>query len=164
MRRHGISVGFSSKLCVGLHSFAHWCLKKKLKPIARALQLINRLLTGADIDCGAQLAEGVLIPHTVGIVIGETSILENDVVLMPHVTLGATEHSMTGRRHPRLCEGAYIGAGAVIAGPVTVGSGATVGANAVVTKDVEPGITVVGIPARPVGAPSDGKPDNASGE
>ena len=148
MAHSGIQLGLTSRLCIKLHRLASWCVSRRLSPLARTIQILNRLLTGADIDCRATLDAGVLIPHTVGLVVGETTIIEGGVVLMPHVTLGAREHDREGRRHPWLKQGAYIGAGAVVIGPVTVGENAVVGANSVVTRDVESGSTVVGIPAK----------------
>ncbi len=109
-------------------------------------------MTGSDIDLNASLSPDMLIPHTIGVVIGATAIVERGVVLMPHVVLGAKSHAAKGRRHPHICEDAVVGAGAVLLGPITIGAGARVGANAVVVKDVAPGATVIGIPARPTGA------------
>lgn len=154
----GVKQGATSKLCVRLHLMAHG-LSGRFVGLAKILQILNRLMTGADIDCRAQLHRTVIIPHTVGIVIGETAVVEANVVLMPHVTLGANQHSALGRRHPLLKRDAYIGAGAVIVGPIMIGEGATVGANAVVTRDVPNGDTVVGIPARSV---ADRRGDGAS--
>ncbi len=118
--------------------------------LARIVQLVNRVLTGADIDPGAQVSPQALIPHTIGIVIGQTSIVEAEAILMPHVVLGARDSSVAGRRHPLIARGACVGAGAVVLGPVCVGEGATVGANAVVLNDVPAGKTVVGAPAKPI--------------
>ncbi|MEJ2417337.1 MAG: hypothetical protein P8Y45_10485 [Exilibacterium sp.] len=146
----GLVNGLSSKLCLTLHRYSNWLEGKKLGPLVKITQMLNRILTGADIDSRASIADGVIIPHTVGVVVGETAVVESGVVLMPHVVLGARDHAEQGaRRHPRLRRGAYIGAGAVLLGPVEVGENAKVGANAVVTRDVAAGVTVVGIPAKP---------------
>jgi serine O-acetyltransferase len=152
-----IVCGFSSRICMTVYLSSHWLAKRKMMAISRALQFANRILSGADIDACAVIAPDVKIPHTIGLVIGETSVVEKGVVLMPHVVLGARSHSPgVGRRHPHICEGAYIGAGAVIVGGITVGRYATVGANAVVTKDVAEEATVVGIPAKVVCREVDG--------
>ena len=148
MTDNGVVNGSSSKLCLRLHSLSNWAIIRNFSFIAKFTQMINRLLSGADIDCRARVSADVKIPHTVGIVIGETAIVEAGVTLMPHVTLGATSHASENRRHPWIKSDSYIGAGAVLVGPIVIGAGATVGANAVVTKDVNPGSTVVGIPAR----------------
>lgn len=108
------------------------------------------MITGADIDIMASVSPRALIPHTIGIVIGESSIVEDHVILMPHVVLGARDSGAAGRRHPRVCQGAVIGAGAVLLGPVNIGRNAKVGANAVVLEDVSPDTTVVGNPALPL--------------
>lgn len=147
----GVAIGLSSKVCLWLHRWSHRAVRHGFGLLSRILQLLNRILTGADIDPGASISASAKIPHTVGIVVGETSIIEANVVLMPHVVLGARDHLMDlGRRHPKICEGSYIGSGAVLIGNITIGKMAKVGANAVVTKDVPDGITVMGIPARPV--------------
>ena len=145
----GVRLGWTSRTCLCLHSVAKWLCLHHLDLLGRLTQLANRVLTGADIDVHAQVSRKALIPHTTGIVIGETAIVEEGVILMPHVVLGAVDSSATGRRHPHICAHAVIGAGAVVLGPVVVGSGARLGANAVVVNDVAAGQTVVGVPARP---------------
>jgi len=110
--------------------------------------MFNRLLTGADIDIEAEVSSTAIIPHTVGLVIGATAIVEDAVVLMPHVVLGALDSATQGRRHPHVSAGAFVGAGAKLLGPITVGRGARIGANSVVFIDVPAGATVVGIPGR----------------
>lgn len=144
----GVRVGATSRWCVQLHAVAHWLCARRCWVLGRMVQMVNRMLTGADIDPLADVSLGVLIPHTVGVVVGETAIVEAGAILMPHVVLGATDSSSSGRRHPHVCAGAMIGAGAVVLGAVVVGECATVGANAVVVKDVPAGVTVTGIPAR----------------
>lgn len=112
--------------------------------------MVNRFLTGADIDIEAEVSASAIIPHTIGLVIGATAIVEDAVVLMPHVVLGALDSTAQGRRHPYVQEGAMIGTGAKLLGPITVGKEARIGANAVVLIDVPAGATVIGIPGRVV--------------
>ena len=144
----GIHCGLTSRLCLLLHRAGHWCLSNRLRQLGLLFQMSNRLLTGADIDLGAELSPTVIIPHTVGVVIGATAIIEDAVVLMPHVVLGALDSAAPGRRHPHVHPGALIGAGAKLLGPLTVGKGAKIGANSVVFIDVPAGATVVGAPGK----------------
>jgi len=150
MNRSGLVNGASSKLCLYIHRLSHYAWNAKFHKTGRMLQLLNRFLTGADIDCQAYLHQDIFVPHTVGLVVGETARVEKGVVLMPHVVLGAKAHVKKEVRHPWVKENAYIGAGAVLLGPIIIGEAAVVGANAVVVNDVSPDVTVVGIPARPV--------------
>ena len=117
---------------------------------ARFLSQIGRWLTGIEIHPGAQLGRRLLIDHGMGVVIGETAVVGDDVTLYQQVTLGGVSLD-PGKRHPTVEDGVVIGAGAAVLGPLTIGKGARVGSNAVVLKDVAPGATVVGIPARPIG-------------
>lgn len=108
---------------------------------------IGRWFTGIEIHPGATIGRRVFIDHGMGVVIGETAIIEDDCTLYHGVTLGGTSWNK-GKRHPTLKQGVVIGAGAKILGPITVGKGAKIGSNAVVVKDVPPKATAVGIPAR----------------
>jgi len=146
----GIHVGSTARMCLKLHALGRWFAIHRMGPLACATQMANRLVTGVDIDLDARVSPEAVIPHTIGVVIGATSIVDDGVVLMPHVVLGATQSNAAGRRHPHIEAGAVIGAGAVLLGPITIGRGAKVGANAVVVKDVPPGGTVVGVPAKPL--------------
>jgi len=146
----GVRLGVTSRACLLLHGWAHWLTLHHLSPLGKCVQLLNRMVTGADIDVWADVSPKAMIPHTIAVVVGETAIVEADAILMPHVVLGASDSRIAGRRHPRICARACIGAGAIVLGPVTVGEGATVGAGAVVIGDVAPGETVVGIPAKPI--------------
>lgn len=110
--------------------------------------MVNRVLTGADIDIEAEVSAATIIPHTIGLVIGSTAIVENAVVLMPHVVLGALNSEAKNRRHPHVQAGAVIGTGAKLLGPITVGERAKIGANSVVFIDVPTGATVIGIPGK----------------
>ncbi len=121
-----------------------------LSPLGRIVQVAGRLVFASDVDAMARISLRAVVPHTVGIVIGETAVVEEGAVIMPNVVLGARESAADGRRHPHICRGALIGAGAVILGPATVGENARVGANSVVLQDVPPRITVAGNPARVV--------------
>ncbi len=119
----------------------------RLRIIARLWSALVRLLTGVDIHPGALVGSGVVIDHGMGVVIGETSVIGDDVTLFQGVTLGGTgkEH---GKRHPTIEPGVVVGAGAKLLGDITIGAGARIGANSVVVRDVPPGATVVGVPGR----------------
>lgn len=117
------------------------------KWLARLVSNFGRWLTGIEIHPGAKVGRRFFIDHGMGIVIGETAEIGDDVTLYQGVTLGGTSWNK-GKRHPTLEDGVVVGAGAKVLGPFTVGAGAKVGSNAVVTKAVPPGATVVGIPGR----------------
>jgi serine O-acetyltransferase len=119
--------------------------------VARIGSQLTRSLTGIEIHPGARIGRRLFIDHGMGVVIGETAVVGDDVVLYHGVTLGGRGVGAAGRRHPTIGDGCVIGAGAAVIGPVTIGPGAKVGANAVVTHDVEPGAVVVGVPAHPLG-------------
>ncbi len=130
-----------------IHRFAHrlWCWR--LRWLARFLSHTSRFLTGIEIHPGATVGRRVFIDHGMGVVIGETAEIGDDCTLYHGVTLGGTTWNK-GKRHPTLGRGVVIGAGAKILGPIVVGDGARIGSNAVVVKDVPPGATALGIPAR----------------
>lgn len=132
------------------HRVAHGAWKRGWHLLGRFLSHIGRLLTGIEIHPGAMIGRRVFIDHGMGVVVGETSEVGDDVTLYQGVTLGGTSLEK-GKRHPTLEQGVIVGAGAKILGPITVGAGARVGSNAVVVKNVPAGATVVGIPAREVG-------------
>jgi serine O-acetyltransferase len=132
-----------------LHRFSHMLWKSNAHWSARMVSEVGRFVTGVEIHPGAELGRRVVIDHGMGIVIGETAVVGDDVVLFQQVTLGSA-HSAQGRRHPIVERGAVVGAGAVVLGAVVVGENAKVGAGAVVTKDVPPNSVVVGIPAQSV--------------
>jgi serine O-acetyltransferase len=117
--------------------------------LARLTSNIGLLFTGIEIHPGAKIGARLFIDHGSGVVIGETAEIGNDVTLYQGVTLGGTSLHH-GKRHPTLEDGVIVGAGARVLGPITVGAGARIGANAVVLAEVPKGITMVGIPARPV--------------
>jgi serine O-acetyltransferase len=118
-----------------------------LRWLARLTSHFGRWLTGIEIHPGATIGRRVFIDHGMGVVIGETAEIGDDCTLYHGVTLGGTSWNK-GKRHPTLRPGVVIGAGAKVLGPITVGEGAKVGSNAVVVRDVPPGATAVGIPAR----------------
>ena len=113
---------------------------------ARLLSQATRAATGIEIHPGAQIGQRLFIDHGMGVVIGETSVVGDDVVLFHGATLGG-KAMRKGKRHPTLGDGVVVGAGAKILGPVWIGDGAQIGANAVVLKDVPPGAVAVGVPA-----------------
>jgi serine O-acetyltransferase len=127
------------------HRIAHWFWQHGLKLFARWLAQMNRFFTGIEIHPGAQIGRRFFIDHGMGVVIGETSEIGDDVTLYHGVTLGGVS-IQKGKRHPTLESGVVIGAGAKVLGPITVGANSRVGANAVVVKDVPPDSVVVGVP------------------
>jgi serine O-acetyltransferase len=136
---------------LGFHRIAHWLYGGRLYFLARLVNHFARAITAIDIHPGAKIGARFFIDHGFT-VIGETAEIGDDVTIYQNVTLGGTNPStgVGGKRHPTLKDGVVIGSGAQVLGPVVVGEGAKVGANAVVTKDVDPESTMVGIPARPV--------------
>jgi serine O-acetyltransferase len=135
---------------VMIHRLTHALWRRGWLVSARFLSQIGRWLTGIEIHPGAQLGRRLLIDHGMGVVIGETAVVGDNVTLYQQVTLGGVSLD-PGKRHPTVEDDVVIGAGAAVLGPLTIGKGARVGSNAVVLKDVPPGTTVVGIPARPIG-------------
>ena len=129
------------------HRLSHLFWVWGLKWLARFTSHIGRWLTGIEIHPAAMIGRRFFIDHGMGVVIGETAQIGDDCTLYHGVTLGGTSWNK-GKRHPTLGNGVVVGAGAKILGPVTIGNGAKVGSNAVVVKDVPPGATAVGIPAR----------------
>ncbi len=132
---------------IWLHRLSGWLWRNELKWPARMVSNFGRWLTGIEIHPGATVGRRFFIDHGMGIVIGETAEIGDDVTLYQGVTLGGTSWNK-GKRHPTLESGVVVGAGAKVLGPFTVGAGAKVGSNAVVTKPVPAGATVVGIPGR----------------
>ena len=134
---------------VGFHRVAHWLFRGELFFLARFVNHIARFLTAIHIHPGAIIGRNFFIDHGF-VVIGETAEIGDDVTIYQHVTLGGTSPTdgVPGKRHPTIGDGVIIGSGAAVLGPVHVGARARIGANAVVTKDVPEGATMVGIPAR----------------
>ncbi|KRT65014.1 MAG: serine O-acetyltransferase, serine O-acetyltransferase [Candidatus Dadabacteria bacterium CSP1-2] len=132
-----------------LHRIAHWFWNSHFKLLARVLSHTSRFLTGIEIHPGAKIGKGFFIDHGMGVVIGETSEIGDNVTIYHGVTLGGTSFSR-GKRHPTIESNVIIGAGAKILGPLTVGSNSKIGANSVVIVDVPPSSTVVGVPGKTV--------------
>ena len=129
------------------HRFAHYLYNKGLRFIPRFISGLSRLITTIDIHPAAQIGQRVFIDHGTGVVIGETCIIGNDVVIYQQVTLGGVSTSV-GKRHPTVGNHVVIGAGAKVLGNITLGNHAKIGANSVVVKDVPCCATAVGVPAR----------------
>lgn len=130
-----------------LYRLANAAWRRGWHLLGRFLSHIGRVLTGIEIHPGATIGRRFFVDHGMGVVIGETAQIGDDVTLYQGVTLGGTSLHK-GKRHPTLEDGVIVGSGAQVLGPLTVGKGARVGANAVVLKDVAAGVTVVGIPAQ----------------
>ena len=129
------------------HRLAHWLYQHRLFLPARFVSQWSRFWTGIEIHPGATIGRRVFIDHGDGVVIGETTIIGDDVTIYQGVTLGGTGKD-TGKRHPTILNGVTIGAGAKVLGPITIGNNSKVGAGAIVLKDVPDNCTVVGNPGR----------------
>jgi len=134
---------------VWAHRVSHWLWTHGLRWLARVNSNISRWFTGIEIHPGAQIGRRLFIDHGMGVVIGETAEIGDDCTLYHGVTLGGVSWNK-GKRHPTLGNNVVVGAGAKVLGPFTVGDGARIGSNSVVIREVPPGATVVGIPARVV--------------
>ncbi len=144
---------------IWIHRLSHKLWKANWKLLARMLSTFARWLTGVEIHPGATLGRRFFIDHGMGVVIGETAEVGNDVTIYHGVTLGGVSWN-GGKRHPTLEDNVVIGAGAQVLGPITIGKGGKVGSNSVVVKDVPENATAVGIPGRIVNA----KPSDAEAE
>ena len=149
---------------IQFYRVAHWAWNSNLKLLGRFISHLGRFLTGIEIHPGVKIGNRFFIDHGMGVVIGETAEIGNDVTLYHDVTLGGIAPSVDAasqvnqKRHPTLDDGVIVGSGAQVLGPITVGRNARVGANSVVLKEVPEGVTVVGIPARPVGLRDKARP------
>ena len=131
------------------HRFTHWLYSHGRTTLSRWISQVTRFFTGIEIHPGATIGDRFFIDHGMGVVIGETTVIRNDVTLYQGVTLGGTGKEK-GKRHPTLEDRVVVGVGATILGGITVGEGSKVGGGAVVITDVPPNCTVVGVPGRVV--------------
>lgn len=131
-----------------LYRIAHWVWNRRLRFLGRAISQFGRALTGIEIHPGARIGRRFFIDHGMGVVIGETAEIGDDVHMYHGVTLGGTSLKRGTKRHPTVEDGVIIGSGAQVLGAITVRQGARIGANAVVVADVPANTTVVGVPAR----------------
>ena len=132
---------------VVIHKLAHRLWNANWKLFARVLSQFARFMTGIEIHPGAKIGKHIFFDHGMGVVIGETATIGDDVTIYHGVTLGGTS-GKPGIRHPQVGNNVIIGSGAQVLGPIKIGDGARIGSNAVVVKDVEPHKTMVGVPAR----------------
>ena len=148
---------------VFLHQIAHFFCVAKFDLIARVISQFSRFLTGIEIHPKAKIGKNLFIDHGMGVVIGETSEIGDNVTIYHAVTLGGispsidTNEQRNVKRHPTLKNNVVVGSGAQVLGPIVVEENAKIGANAVVTKDVPENAVMVGIPAKNVGAVSTDK-------
>ena len=131
---------------VWAHRIHYWLWRRDFKLLARIMSQVTRFWTGVEIHPGARIGRRVFIDHGMGVVIGETAIVGDDVTLYQGVTLGGTGKGV-GKRHPTLLNGVFVGNNANILGNITIGENSRVGAGSVVVRDVPPDSTVVGVPA-----------------
>jgi|TARA_Y100000031_G_scaffold49601_1_gene56987 serine O-acetyltransferase len=141
--------GFQS---IQVHRLAHFLWISGRKELALFIQSRNSEVFGVDIHPACVIGRGIMLDHATGIVIGETSVIEDNVSILQQVTLGGTGNEQ-GDRHPKIRSGVLISAGAKVLGNIEIGEGAKIGAGSVVLSDVEAHTTVVGVPARIVGKP-----------
>ena len=132
---------------IWLHRFAHWFYRNKMHTIARIISHISRFFTGIEINPGAKIGRRFFIDHGMGVVIGETTEIGDDVLMYQGVVLGGTSLEKK-KRHPTLGNKVVIGSGAIVLGAINIGDNARVGAGSVVITDVPPNATVVGVPGR----------------
>lgn len=147
-----VALGYPGVHAVWSHRLAHylWTKSDALKLPARLLSQVTRFATGIEIHPGAKIGRRLFIDHGMGVVIGETAEVGEDVVIYHGTTLGGVSLNK-GKRHPTVGNRVTIGAGAKVLGPITLGDDALVGANAVVVKDIPNATTAVGVPARQAG-------------
>jgi len=141
--------GFQS---IQAHRLAHFLWINNRRDLALFIQSRNSAVFTVDIHPACVMGKGIMFDHATGIVIGETSVIEDNVSIMQSVTLGGTGNEK-GDRHPKIRSGVLVSAGAKVLGNIEIGTGAKIGAGSVVLNDVPPHTTVVGVPARAVGKP-----------
>jgi len=142
-----VVLGYPGLHALWIHRVSHALWLKEHYLVARLLSQWSRAVTGIEIHPGAQIGRRFFIDHGMGVVIGETAEIGDDVMLYQGVTLGGRTLEKV-KRHPTLEDGVVVGAGARVLGPITIGREAQVGANAVVVRDVPPGAVVVGVPGQ----------------
>ncbi len=130
-----------------LHRVAHWLWKRDVPVLPRVISHFSRFLTGIEIHPGARIGSYFFIDHGMGVVIGETTVIGNNVTLFQGVTLGGTGKEK-GKRHPTLGNNIVVGVGAKVLGNIVIGDNVKIGANSVVLESVPPDSTVVGVPGR----------------
>lgn len=138
---------YSGLHAVWWHRFAHWLWRHRLITLARTVSQVTRFFTGIEIHPGAQIGRRLFIDHGMGVVIGETAVIGDDVLIYHGVTLGGTGHE-TGKRHPTIGDRVILGAGSKLLGNIVIGHDSAVGANAVVVHSAPPWSTLTGIPAK----------------
>jgi len=143
--RFEVFLCYSGLHAVWLHRIAHWLWIHHLYLLSRWLSQVGRFLTGIEIHPGAQVGRRLFIDHGMGVIIGETSIIGDDVTLYQGVTLGGTGKER-GKRHPTVCDNVVVGAGAKILGNITIGRNSRIGAGSVVLRSIPDDSTVVGVP------------------
>ncbi len=157
--RAELLLGYPGLHAIWSHRLSHALWVRGHRLVARLLSQWTRAVTGVEIHPGATIGRRFFIDHGMGVVVGETAEIGEDVMLYHDVTLGGRSMAKV-KRHPTVEDGVTIGAGARVLGPITVGAGAQIGANAVVVKDVPAGAVVVGVPgqarSRPAGAGGEG--------
>lgn len=142
-----VALGYPGVHAVWVYRVAHRMWREPLLRLpARLLSQLTRALTGIEIHPGAQLGRRLFIDHGMGVVVGETTMVGDDVVLFHGSTLGG-KSMKRGKRHPTLGDNVVVGAGAKVLGPIWIGDGVLIGANAVVVKDVPAGSVAIGVPA-----------------
>ena len=152
-----IVLSYPGVKAIFFHRIAHFFCVAKFDLIARIISQFSRFLTGIEIHPKAKIGKNLFIDHGMGVVIGETSEIRDNVTIYHMVTLGGISPSINSneqrqvKRHPTLMNNVVVGSGAQVLGPVVVGNNAKIGANAVVTKDVLENAVMVGIPAKNVG-------------
>jgi serine O-acetyltransferase len=144
-----IALLYPGPKALALHRVAHTLWGARLHFLGRAVSELSRFLTGIEIHPGARIGREVVIDHGMGVVIGETAVVGDQVIIYQGVTLGGTT-LLPQKRHPTIGDRVVIGGGAKVLGNITIGADTRIGANSVVVGDVPPGSTVVGIPAKPI--------------
>ena len=160
INKMSIIINYPGVKAVFIHYFAHRLWNLKFYLISRMLSQFSRFITGIEIHPKANIGKNLFIDHGMGVVIGETSEIGNNVTIYHNVTLGGISPSIDSdnqrnlKRHPTLQDDVVVGSGAQVLGPIIIGKNSKIGANAVVTKDVPKNSIMVGIPARNVGSAS----------